>query len=698
VIRQAARLLLGLGAVALAHGLRAAPAPAPLAALAPDLQPGVSVTFTSTATGRTEVRRDRMMALAVPFGNPSSSGLGLGPFRAVLETELKMPLRTEVKFSFEGRGTAELSLNGRVVLTETGDRLGTKPAAAVTLNQGTNRLAVAYTPDPAGDAVFRLIWAGQDFGPEPLPPGMLRTDASAQPLRSAERIRAGRALFGDLQCARCHAVAPLAQWQMPELDVRPPSLAQAGTRFREDWLAAWIADPHALRPDTPMPRVHLETPRDAHDIAAYLSSLGTPATAAPAAPALVNGGGRLFAELRCVACHPVPGTAPAAGDGRVSLAAVPAKWQPAALAAYLQNPQKDFPASRMPDFRLSALEARQLAGFLLSSPAPTLPASSGDKSRGQPLFVANCASCHGPAEGTGPVASATNAPDLNLLLERSWTQGCLAETPAARRNAPDFDFTAAQRDNLRAFAAAGAATRSSPAEVTHRSFDTLRCNACHARDGQPAGYDRFAGEAQALLQRSGATAEADAENASLDQEPPSLTWAGEKLRPAWLSHQLAGDLPVSARPWLKASMPSFKQAAAGLSVGLALEHGLLPSDTPPPAADPDLAALGERLAGPEVFGCTACHAVGSTPALAPFGAPGINFALVPSRLRDDYYRRWLDNPPRIEPRTKMPKFTSEPGRSLQTGILDGHAHAQWDALLAFLRTVAETEGPSLPQK
>ena len=47
--------------------------------------------------------------------------------------------------------------------------------------------------------------------------------------------------------------------------------------------AAWIADPHALRPDTPMPRVHLETPRDAHDIAASLSSLGTPATAAPAA-------------------------------------------------------------------------------------------------------------------------------------------------------------------------------------------------------------------------------------------------------------------------------------------------------------------------------------------------------------------------------------------------------------------------------
>jgi cytochrome c553 len=454
-----------------------------------------------------------------------------------------------------------------------------------------------------------------------------------------------------------------------------------------------------------MPRVSLASPQDANDIAAYLASSGAPGAAAPPpAAALVNGGGRLFAELRCIACHPAPGAAPAADDRRVCLADVPAKWQSAGLAAYLQDPRKNYPATRMPDFRLSTVEARQLAAFLLAGAAPTPAETRGNPERGASLYLdvrVGCFDCHrGASEFTSVSRLIPTNRALAVVLQGSGTTGCLGPTPAARGGAPDFGLTDTQRDSLRAFLGSGVGSlrNDSPVEFAQRSFDTLRCNACHARAGQPAGYDRFAGEAQALLQRYGSTAEADAENASLDQEPPGLTWAGEKLRPAWLLHQLAGDLSVAARPWLKVRMPSFKAVAEGLAAGLALEHGLLPADDKPAAADPEQAALGERLAGPEVFGCTACHAVGATPALAPFGAPGINFALVPSRLRDEYYRRWLDNPLRIEPRTKMPKFTSEPGRSLQTGLLEGDAHAQWDALLAFLRTIAETEGPTLPPK
>ena len=127
-------------------------------------------------------------------------------------------------------------------------------------------------------------------------------------------------------CSSDLAGESLSALQMNELGVRPPSLAESGTRFREAWLAQWISDPHALRPDAPMPQLHLESPADAKDLAAYLTSLGTAVAAPPAAAALVNGGGRLFAELRCIACHPAPGTTPVAGDtSRVSLAQVPAK-------------------------------------------------------------------------------------------------------------------------------------------------------------------------------------------------------------------------------------------------------------------------------------------------------------------------------------------------------------------------------------
>lgn len=705
--RKAVHVLLLLLAVS-SPGLGAAPAATPLVAAAPDFQPGVSVGFTSLATGRTDVRLDRMMALAVPATTPPSSLLAPGPFRAVLGAELTMPLRTDVTFSFEGTGTAELSVNGRVVHSETGKELGTKPGTAVTLMQGTNRLAVTYTSPPAGgDAAFRLIWAGKDFGREPLPPALLRTDAAALPLRTAERIRAGRELFAQLRCVSCHRADLSGDGVMPELRDRAPSLELAGTRFQEAWIAVWIADPRAHRPDTPMPRVSLGAPGDAADIAAYLASFGQPAPAAPAATALVNGGGRLFADLRCIACHPAPGTTPATGDtSRVSLADVPAKWQPAALTNYLQHPQDYFPASRMPDLRLSASEARQLAAFVLAGSAPGPAPVGGNRERGQALYFdsrVGCYDCHGPlGNGFLPIRNRTvTARPLDMLLERAWTEGCLAETPAARRNAPDFGLTAAQRDNLRAFAAAGAQTlaQDAPVEFARRSIAALNCAACHARDGQPPAYDKFTAQVQALHQRFGASAENDAETTALDQEPPSLTWAGEKLRLVWLVHQLAGDLPVSARPWLKARMPSFKSAAAaGLATGLALEHGVLATEAPVPAADPDRIALGERLIGQEAFACIACHAVGSTPALAPFGAPGIDFSLVPARLRGEYFQRWLDNPTRIDPRTKMPKFTSAPGRSLQGGILDGDATAQWDAVMAYLRVIAETEGPSLPKK
>ncbi len=668
-----------------------APRPSLLATEAPRLEPGVVVTFTSAATGKSDVRRDRLIALAVPAGTPPSALLPVGPFRAAWEASLTVPLRAEYAFSFQGNGTATLIVNGQTVLTETGPELGEKPVATVLLNKGANRIQVAYTgPAQNADAGFRLFWSAKGFGSEPVPPSALTSDTSGIPLRSADRVRAGRELFSHLHCASCHDAGPATSPGMPELLDRAPSLAEAGVRFRGEWIASWILDPKSHRPDTPMPKVRLNSPQDAQDIAVYLASLGSaPATPPPEAAALINGGGRLFAELRCIACHTAPGSTPEAGKpARVNLGSVAQKWQPAALTAFLQAPQKNHPATRMPDFRLSASEARQLTAFLLAGPRPGPGALTGDRERGQAQFVSNCLSCHGPA-APGPIAAATALPSLSALLGRDWMRGCLAETPATRGTAPDFGLDATQRDNLRAFAASGLDTlaQDAPVEFARRQFAALNCAACHDRDDKAAGFTAFAEEAHALAKRSGAV-ETEAEGQSLSQDPPSLTWAGEKLRPEALLRLLAGRVPEPARPWLKVKMPGFGARAEGIASGLVLEHGLLPQKAAGPSPDPDLAVLGERLVSTEFFGCVACHAAGSTPAAAPFGAPGINFSLVPGRLRAEYYHRWLDHPQRIEPQTKMPRFTGETGRSLQTEILDGDAHAQWDAILAYLIQLA----------
>jgi hypothetical protein len=92
-----------------------------------------------------------------------------------------------------------------------------------------------------------------------------------------------------------------------------------------------------------------------------------------------------------------------------------------------------------------------------------------------------------------------------------------------------------------------------------------------------------------------------------------------------------------------------------------------------------------------VFNCVSCHAVGPQPASAAFGAPGVDFSRVHERVNFEWFQRWLDDPPRLAPATKMPKFTDHARRSMQTAILEGDAHAQWEAIYEYLKSVAETK-------
>src|SRR5579884_3956792 len=111
-----------------------------------------------------------------------------------------------------------------------------------------------------------------------------------------------------------------------------------------------------------MPRVFSKASakQDAADVAAYLAGQGSAGAAAAAGTA--DDGGRLFANLDCLACHPTPDNG--AGDpglmGRVPLAQVKAKFKPAALVRYLIDPQAQYRWNPMPNFRLSEQEAGDL--------------------------------------------------------------------------------------------------------------------------------------------------------------------------------------------------------------------------------------------------------------------------------------------------------------------------------------------------
>ena len=71
-----------------------------------------------------------------------------------------------------------------------------------------------------------------------------------------------------------------------------------------------------------------------------------------------------------------------------------------------------------------------------------------------------------------------------------------------------------------------------------------------------------------------------------------------------------------------------------------------------------------------------------------FEGEGPNFRDAGPRLRPEYFHLWMSDPPRLWPGSIMPKYTSE-GQSPLTQHYEGEAQKQFDAILDYIRSLAE---------
>jgi putative heme-binding domain-containing protein len=132
-------------------------------------------------------------------------------------------------------------------------------------------------------------------------------------------------------------------------------------------------------------------------------------------------------------------------------------------------------------------------------------------------------------------------------------------------------------------------------------------------------------------------------------------------------------------------MPVFPARARTLAEGVVAQHGTPEFDAGRPASDASLVAQGELLTRTEGgFSCIQCHGVGERKAFGPFGDRGVNFTLIEDRLRYDFYHRWMRAPQRVDPRTKMPAFTSDGRTTAVHAVLGGDARRQFDALWHYI--------------
>jgi hypothetical protein len=94
------------------------------------------------------------------------------------------------------------------------------------------------------------------------------------------------------------------------------------------------------------------------------------------------------------------------------------------------------------------------------------------------------------------------------------------------------------------------------------------------------------------------------------------------------------------------------------------------------------------MAGPKGFACVSCHDLAGAPGS---GTRGPDLAGMTRRVRYDWYRRWLEQPQRLQSGTRMPEVFGG-GKSLLADVLGGSADAQAEALWAYLSL-----GPALPR-
>ncbi|HWL09435.1 MAG TPA: LamG-like jellyroll fold domain-containing protein, partial [Planctomicrobium sp.] len=655
-----------------------------------ELRPGLTARFEQD--GEHDIRRMRMAALSVPEGTAPTLFLKPGSFKVVNEGYLKVSLKGTYQFWLEGSGQAELFLNGIRVLSEQG-MFDPSRRVEVSLHRGENRIELRYISPHDGDARFRLMWRGEDFPEEPVPPTLLWSRGNDPALDIADQRRHGQELFKTHRCTNCHSVSTSSD--RDEIPRDAPQLQNVGSRLTAEWMAQWLLKPHQLRHQTTMPQLlNPELPEDrqqAADIAAWLHSSRFVSTSEriklpeavsdTASKDLIGQGERLFTELGCYACHHFDSPSQSEEYGRLSLAGVSSKFHTDALANFLIQPQAHFQLTRMPDFRLSETESATLSAYLQSrskeSLAPIPELAGADPTRGREQFLRlGCGNCHSTEGLPDSFSPATRVP-----LRVDSLGGCLQEEPGNAPRISRYVFDQNERTSLHFFLKSNSPASLqtvSPSETAARLFTSLRCAACHSRDHTVSPRAMIAIE--------------EFDTGLLPESLPVLTWTGEKLQPEWMFRFLKGEISEKPRTWLKARMPAFPAYAQDLTAGLAAEHGMavVPSSH---QFQPVLASIGHELSHKKIgLDCRQCHAVGEE---QPAGdkntqiALGINFVQVRERLRPEFFRRFVLDPPRYEVNTKMPKLAVDGVSTKIRTHFDGDARQQFEALWNYIQSLEE---------
>lgn len=475
----------------------------------------------------------------------------------------------------------------------------------------------------------------------------------------ASLLSEGRALMTRVGCFGCHKVAGHEGWKS-----EAPDLAGLAQKTNPAWLAAWIKSPRSLRPATWMPDFSL-TAAEIDSVVAFLWSrppaVDLDAGSPPGASTGDSDHGKIiFSTSRCISCHTVEGR----GNGSApELSGIGSKVTRRWLVAFLADPQRLYPDTRMPRYHFGAQDVADLAEYMMqeltdsSAPDATPALHSADRvvQAGETIFRrAGCNGCHrigGQAQG------AAIGPELTGIADKPAGRldfGLRSDLPRALP-----DWLAAKLTNPRSFRAGLKMPRFGLTEHETVALTTALLSMGHAP--VPAAYQVPAQEASytppgrfgELVRQYRCMSCHQIGGAGGDLSTAPLTAEGSKVRESWLAGYL--KLPTTVRPILEErmiqlQMPDDQRAFIANFAQNVLRDDRIPEEifpgTPPPAE----VERGRKLFH-ERYGCQACHMIGGK---GGFYGPVLDGA--GARLKTGWIFTWLKGPQRLRADAREPDY------------------------------------------
>lgn len=161
--------------------------------------------------------------------------------------------------------------------------------------------------------------------------------------------------------------------------------------------------------------------------------------------------------------------------------------------------------------------------------------------------------------------------------------------------------------------------------------------------------------------------------------PPPLNGVGDKLKESWLKHVLQNG--AKDRPYMLTRMPKFGASAATIAaafVNVDRQAGGDVTKVDEPAHR--LISNGRKLVGSEGLSCVKCHTFGKYKAT---GIQAIDLQSMANRINEDWFHKYLPKPEALRPGTRMP--TAFPnGKSVVPEIYDGDPGKQMAAIWEYL--------------